>query len=122
VGGVPNPDADGVWFFIDFHRPDSQLQIDSQAVVPPYCFGDKLVLFVILEGKKTKSVEISDMRIRWYGDTALVTGLATRKDTAGGKARDFQYYYTRVWILRDGRWQCVHMQSTTTGTLGGLSK
>lgn len=71
---------------------------------------------------QTEVLEISDMRIRRYGDTALVTGLATRKDTVDGKARDFQYRYTRVWILRDGRWQCVHMQSTTIGSLGGLSK
>jgi hypothetical protein len=56
AGGVPNPDDDGVWFFIDFHRPDSQLQIDSQPVVPPYCLGDKLVMFLILEGKKTGPV------------------------------------------------------------------
>src|SRR5690349_14457806 len=71
---------------------------------------------------QTEVLEISDMRIRWYGDTALVTGLATRKDTAGGKARDLQYRYTRVWTLRDGRWQCVHMQSTTIGSVGGVSK
>lgn len=56
AGAVPNPDADGVWFFIDFHRPDSRRQIDTQPVVPPYCFGDKLVLFLISEGEKTKSV------------------------------------------------------------------
>lgn len=61
--GVPNPDADGVWFFIDFHRPDSQRQIDTQPVVPPYCFGDKLVLFLILEGKKTKSVADAVWRV-----------------------------------------------------------
>jgi hypothetical protein len=56
VGGVPNPDDDGVWFFIDFHRPDSQRQIDRQPVVPPYCFGEEQVLFLILQGKNTKSV------------------------------------------------------------------
>ena len=71
---------------------------------------------------QTEVLEISDMRIKRYGDTALVTGLATRKDTVAGNARDFQYRYARVWILRDGRWQCVLMQSTAIGSLGGLSK
>jgi hypothetical protein len=71
---------------------------------------------------QTEVLELSDVRIRWYGDTAVVTGLGTRKDTVDGKARDFRYRYTRVWILRDGSWQCVHMQSTTLGSLGGLPK
>ena len=70
----------------------------------------------------TEVLELSDMQVRTYGNVAVVTGLATRKDTIEGKARDFQYRYTRVWILRDDRWQCALMQSTTIGPLGGLSK
>ncbi len=71
---------------------------------------------------QTEVLELSDMQVRTYGNVAVVTGLATRKDTIDGKARDFQYRYTRVWILRDDKWQCVLMQSTTIGPLGGLSK
>ena len=67
-------------------------------------------------------LEVSDMQVRTYGNVAVVTGLATRKDTIGGQARDFQYRYTCVWILRDDSWQCVLMQATTIGALGGLSK
>lgn len=71
---------------------------------------------------QTEVLELSDMQVRTYGNVAVVTGLATRKDTIDGKARDFQYRYTRVWTLRDDRWQCVLMQSTAIGPLGGLSK
>jgi hypothetical protein len=55
--GVPNPD-DGVWFFIDFHTPDSAAQIDTQPSQPPIrsCFGDKRLTFLIWEGKNTKSI------------------------------------------------------------------
>jgi len=56
AGSVPNPNADGVWFYIDFHDPDSQAQIHTQPVTVPLCFGDKRVSFLILEGKKTKPV------------------------------------------------------------------
>src|SRR6266704_5729830 len=58
TAGVPNPDDDGVWFFIDFHAPDSTAQIHTQPlqVAPGFCFGGKVLTFLILEGKGTKSV------------------------------------------------------------------
>jgi hypothetical protein len=65
AGGVPNPDADGVWFSIDFHSPDSLLELDWQPGVPSDCFGDKLVLFLVLEGEKTKSVEAAVWQLLW---------------------------------------------------------
>lgn len=54
AGAVPNPDDDGVWFYIDFHDPDSTAQIHTQPVVPPRRFRDKKVMFLILEGAQTK--------------------------------------------------------------------
>jgi hypothetical protein len=53
---VPNPDDDGIWFYIDFHEPDSRAQIHTQPVVAKLCLADKRVSFLILEGKNTKSV------------------------------------------------------------------
>ncbi len=53
---VPNPDEDGVWFYIDFHEPNSTAQIHTQPVVPPLFFWDKKVMFLILEGKRTKEL------------------------------------------------------------------
>ena len=71
---------------------------------------------------RTTALEFSDMQVRVDGNTAIVTGLATRKDTAGGHPRDFQYRYTRVWQRRGGHWRVVNFQSTTVapGQLGGL--
>ena len=71
---------------------------------------------------QTEVLQLSDMKVTMYGNLAVVTGLGTRKDTVDGKPRDFRYRYTRIWVLRDDRWQCVLMQTTTIGTLGGLSK
>jgi hypothetical protein len=57
VAAVPNPDEDGIWFYIDFHDPNSTRQIHTQPVIVPAYIGDKKVSFLILEGKKTKSIE-----------------------------------------------------------------
>lgn len=51
---VPEPDDDGVVFYIDFHDPGSQ--IDTQPGDPQDCFEDKKVQFRILQGKKTNPV------------------------------------------------------------------
>ena len=56
TAGVPNPDDDGVWFFIDFHDPKSTAQIHTQPDYPDNCLEDKKVSFLILEGKDTKRV------------------------------------------------------------------
>ena len=52
--GVPNPDDDGIWFYIDFHNSDSFAQIHTQPVVPTMCIGKKIAFLLILEGKNTK--------------------------------------------------------------------
>jgi len=57
VAAVPNPDEDGIWFYIDFHDPNSTRQIHTQPVIAPAYIGDKKVTFLILEGKKTKPIE-----------------------------------------------------------------
>jgi hypothetical protein len=56
TSGVPNPDDDGVWFYIDFHDPGSQAQIHTQPVVPELRFREKRVMFLILEGARTRKV------------------------------------------------------------------
>jgi hypothetical protein len=56
TSGVPNPDDDGVWFYIDFHDPDSTSQIHTQPVVRKMCLGNKIAFMLILEGKNIKPV------------------------------------------------------------------
>jgi hypothetical protein len=54
TSGVPHPDDDGVWFYIDFHDPDSTAQIHTQPVVPPLYYRGKNVMFLSLEGAQTQ--------------------------------------------------------------------
>ncbi len=56
TSGVPNPDDDGVWFYIDFHDAGSTAQIHTQPIYPALHLGDRVVEFLILEGATTKSV------------------------------------------------------------------
>ena len=55
--GVPNPDPDGIWFYIDLHEPDSRAQIHTQPVPSSHGrVGNKSVSFLILEGQDTRPV------------------------------------------------------------------
>lgn len=56
TSGVPNPDDDGVWFYIDFHDPDSMAQIHTQPVMPELRYREKRIAFLILEGAATSAV------------------------------------------------------------------
>ena len=55
----------------------------------------------------------SNMKVRVYGDAAVVTGLVTRSGTNQGAAyKDRQVLFTDMYVRRDGRWQCVASQGT----------
>jgi hypothetical protein len=54
TSGVPNPDPDGIWFYVDIHDPGSTRQIHTQPVVEQLCWGKKRILLLMLEGEKTK--------------------------------------------------------------------
>ncbi len=58
------------------------------------------------------SIEPSDMKVRVYGTTAIITAAATMKVTSKGVPATNHLRYTDVWVLRDGRWQMVGWQST----------
>ena len=55
----------------------------------------------------------SNVKVRLYGDAAVVTGLATRSGTfKGAPFKDRQFLWMDIFIRKDGRWQCVASQST----------
>lgn len=53
------------------------------------------------------SMVTDDMKVRIYGDAAVVTGRNTFKATLEGKDFDGQERWTDTWIKRNGLWQCV---------------
>ena len=61
---------------------------------------------------KYHTIDSSDMKVRVYGTTAIITASATMAVTSKGVAATNHLRYTDVWVLRDGRWQMVGWQST----------
>ena len=56
TSGVPNPNADGIWFYIDLHDHNSKLQIHTQPVTASLCLGESRLSFLMLEGRDTRSL------------------------------------------------------------------
>ena len=61
-----------------------------------------------------EAMNITDMVVRVYGDTAVVTARADVKGHQLGEDFSGPYRYTRVWVRRSGRWQTVSYQATVT--------
>jgi len=60
------------------------------------------------------AIDVSDMVVRVYGDTAVVTARADIKGHQLGEDFSGPYRYTRVWVRRTGHWQAVSYQATVT--------
>jgi uncharacterized protein (TIGR02246 family) len=54
-----------------------------------------------------KSFQLSELKVRIYGQTAVVTGRNIASFICEGKAGADDVRYTDVYVKRDGRWQCV---------------
>ena len=71
------------------------------------------VLELFKSGKlKYEAIEISDMKVKVYGDTALANYTANVKGHLGTTDLSGQWRIVRVWVKRKGQWQTVSFQST----------
>jgi ketosteroid isomerase-like protein len=61
---------------------------------------------------KYESREISDLKVRIYGDTAVVVGRASQKGEENKKDYSGAYRFTRVYVRQKGRWTTVALQTT----------
>jgi uncharacterized protein (TIGR02246 family) len=59
-----------------------------------------------------QSRQISDLKIRVYGNSAIVTGRSTQRGSENGKDYSGDYRFTRVYVKQDGRWLTVALQAT----------
>jgi len=60
-----------------------------------------------------ESLVANDIKVRFYGDTAIVTYRSTAKGKDRWGTINEQRRWTRVFVRKDGRWQLVHSQGTT---------
>ena len=61
---------------------------------------------------KYESRQISDLNVRIYGDTAVVTGRSVQKGVENGKDYSGAYWFTRVYVKQKGKWITVALQTT----------
>jgi ketosteroid isomerase-like protein len=56
---------------------------------------------------KPTAMNIEDVKVNLYRDTAVVTGIYHTRGTYNRKPYDHVGRFTDTWIFEDGRWQCV---------------
>ncbi len=78
-----------------------------------YVQGKKQDLADLKSGEpKLESSTVDDMKVRVYGNVAVVNGHYTQKGTYKGKDISGEGRFTDVFVKRSGRWQCVSTQGT----------
>ena len=58
-------------------------------------------------GTHVQVAELSDLKVRLHGDTAVVTGSYHERGESNGKAYEYHDRLTDTWIKIGGRWQVV---------------
>jgi ketosteroid isomerase-like protein len=59
-----------------------------------------------------ESMQINDLKVRVYGDAAVVFGLETEKSNYKGEDTSGQYRFTDTFVKRNGHWLYVASHST----------
>ena len=65
--------------------------------------------------QQVDSSHLEDFTVKVYRDTAVVWFTQHLVGPVDGKPTEVDYQYMDVWVIRDGRWQCVASQSTRVG-------
>ncbi len=61
---------------------------------------------------KIESITLGEMKVRVFGNTAIVTGSDDEKSSYKGKDTGGHYTWTDVFVKRQGRWQAAASQGT----------
>lgn len=58
-------------------------------------------------GTKVQVAEMSDLKVRMHGNTAIVTGTYHEKGESNGKRYEYHDRLTDCWVKTGGKWQVV---------------
>lgn len=61
---------------------------------------------------KFQRYETSDVKVRMYGDAAVVSGRLQRTRTLNGKTLDDNWNFLKVYVRENGRWLVVAFQAS----------
>lgn len=56
--------------------------------------------------------QVEDLRVRVYGDTAILTGTTAMHGSYNGKAFSSHYRFTDVYVKQGESWRVVNVQTT----------
>jgi ketosteroid isomerase-like protein len=89
---------------------ESFMQIGSDGRV-----ADKAAFLDVITSDKLviEPYTVQEQRVRWYGDTALVTGRTDMHGSWDGKPFRSHYRFTDTYVREaDGHWRVVNVQTT----------
>ena len=122
-------DQDTIREIIDMERQAREASLRRDADFPQRALAEDYVGITPLGQVTTKqdtvsarksrqlrydTIDVTDMVVRIYGDTAVVTARADVKGHQLGEDFSGPYRYTRVWVRKTGHWQAVSYQATVT--------
>jgi hypothetical protein len=124
-----SPDQDVIRQIVDMERQSKEASLRRDSDFSLRTLADDYVAITPLGQITTKAetisarrsgqlryeaMNITDMVVRVYGDTAVVTARADVKGHQLGEDFSGPYRYTRIWVRRNGQWQIVSYQATVT--------
>jgi ketosteroid isomerase-like protein len=98
----------------DIHRMSELLADDWTDIEDNGSMHTKADALKLFQSPTTKltSDKLSEMHVRVYGDTAVITLLDTADFIVDGKDAGGVFRLTDVWVKRDGKWQMVALHSS----------
>ena len=126
---IDSADQSTIREIVDMERQVKEASLHRDAEFPQRTLAEDYVAITPLGQVTTKqdavsarksgqlrydTIDVSDMVVRLYGDTAVVTARADVKGHQLGEDFSGPYRYTRVWVRRAGHWQTVSYQATVT--------
>ena len=92
------------------HLADDYMSVSAITGKP----GTKADAIDVLKSGKLKytAINVSETKVRVYGNTAIASGKADVKATMNGKDVSGSYWYTRTYVKQGNDWKVVCFQST----------
>jgi ketosteroid isomerase-like protein len=84
---------------------------DWIAITPEGKSQTKAQRAVEIKTARTTSATLGDMKVRVFGDTAVVTGTDDEMTAEGSKESSDHYVWTDVFLKRNGKWLAVASQT-----------
>jgi ketosteroid isomerase-like protein len=125
VGAAAQPDTDQE--FMRLEQVWNQAHLNNDAAVLETLWADDLTVMVpgmaamgksdVLSFVKTGRMKFSryettDLKVRSFGDTAIVSGNLFRSRTLGGTLREDRWQFMKVYARRSGKWMVVAFTAT----------